>query len=188
MGNNIGIDTEFETMEIDNMFENAETCQVDSVNENQSSWIETVREERQFNSTLTLNEQNLARLIAQQIQLLVAPLAAKVNELSNEITKIQPISQQKPNHRQVKLLIRLYRSNLANDENFQKRMVKGDHLTHLSKKLRTVSKLIGISWEAIEQSGTISTSLCQQPPKTRLPFSTLLEHQSNGTTANLSNT
>ncbi|KAI0992231.1 hypothetical protein K3495_g15955, partial [Podosphaera aphanis] len=45
-------------------------------------------------SSPTFSEENLARLIAQQIQLLVAPLSSKVNELSKIIATSQPSPQQ----------------------------------------------------------------------------------------------
>lgn len=57
------------------------------MNENESSRTQTMHEGGQTNLNLILDEQNLARLIAQQIQLFVAPFAAKANKLSNEITK-----------------------------------------------------------------------------------------------------
>ncbi|RKF55866.1 hypothetical protein GcC1_200005 [Golovinomyces cichoracearum] len=97
MGNSIGKETELDTMvndtmDIDNLLsETAGPSRTYRLQESPSSWREMGREEGASETSSTLNEQNLARLIAEQIQLLVASLAAKVNELSSSITTNQPV-------------------------------------------------------------------------------------------------
>ncbi|RKF54176.1 hypothetical protein GcM3_211008 [Golovinomyces cichoracearum] len=92
MGNSIGKDTELDTMvndtmDIDNLFsETAGTSRTRQLQESPSSRRGIGREEGPSETSSTLNEQNFAKFIAEQIQLLVASSAAKVIKMSSSIT------------------------------------------------------------------------------------------------------
>ncbi|RKF53690.1 hypothetical protein GcC1_218037 [Golovinomyces cichoracearum] len=76
-----------DTMDMDNLFsETARTSRTRRFQKSPSSRKGIGREEGPSETSSTINEQNLAKLIEEQIQLLVAPSAAKVIKLSSSIT------------------------------------------------------------------------------------------------------